>query len=364
MPTRPLVVRYEQDLARWQTRWQVIGLVLLAGVVVAWPFVMPSRWVTIGVQACTAIVGALALMVLTGFAGQISLGHAAFLGLGAYTVAVLGVHAHVPFWLSLPVAGLVSATVGLLLGPFALRLRGLYLAIVTLGLLYVVDHVLLSLSPWTGGVSGTPVPMHLWFTSPEGTSASLGDVPTMEIWGTKPSFSQRLYVLYVPLAVGCTLFVENIRRSRLGRAMMAVRDSDLAATALGIRPARVKVAAFGISSFLAGVAGGMFGLQQQYLTVHPPFDLNLSVQYIAMIVLGGVGTVFGGVAGALAFVMLTPLAETVGRQLPVISSLPSAQQSTVLFSVLVIAVLVLEPLGIYGVWLRVKRVFMAWPFRF
>ncbi|MEN0064524.1 MAG: branched-chain amino acid ABC transporter permease [Myxococcota bacterium] len=362
MPSRPLVVRYEQDLQRFVTRWQYWGLAILAVVIILWPVVLPSRWVTIGVQACTAIVGALGLMVLTGFAGQISLGHAAFLALGAYTVAMLGVHAHVPFWLALPAGGLVAAAVGLLVGPFALRLRGLYLAIVTLGLLYVVDHVLLSFSEWTGGVSGTPVPMYLGFTSPEGTSA-LGDVPTMDL-GIEVTFAQRLYVLFVPIAIGSTLLVENIRRSRLGRAMMAVRDSDLAAIALGIRPARVKVAAFGLSSFLAGLAGGMFGYQQQFITVHPPFDLNLSVQYIAMIVLGGVGTVFGGVAGAIAFVVLTPLAELVGRQLPLIGDLSSAQQSTVLFSLAVIGVLVVEPLGLYGVWLRVKRLFAAWPFRY
>jgi len=362
MPSRALVVRYEQDLQRFSTTWQHLGLALLAIVLALWPLVMPSRWVTIGVQACTAVVGALGLMVVTGFAGQISLGHAAFLALGAYTVAVLGVHAHVPFWLALPVAGLVSALVGLAVGPFALRLRGLYLAIVTLGLLYVVDHVLLSMSDLTGGVSGTPVPMHLGFTSAPGTS-SLGDVPTLDL-GIEISFAQRLYALYVPIAVCCTLLVENIRRSRLGRAMMAVRDSDLAATALGIRPARVKVLAFGISSFLAGLAGGMFGYQQQYITVHPPFDLSMSVQYIAMIVLGGVGTVFGGVAGAVAFVVLTPLAEVVGRQLPLVQELSSAQQSTVLFSLAVIGVLVFEPLGLYGLWLRVKRVFVAWPFRY
>ena len=356
MPSRPLVTRYEQDLHRFVDRWQYLGLFLLAVVIVLWPAVMPGRWVTIAVQACTAIVGSLALMILTGFAGQISLGHAAFLALGGYTAAMLSAHAHVPFWLCMPISGLVAASVGLLVGPFALRLRGLYLAIVTLGLMYLVNHVLMSLPDYTGGVSGIAVPMHLGF---EGMG--LPQVRRLEV-GFEATFAQRLYVLYVPLAVLATLFTQNIRRSRLGRAMISVRDSDLAATAIGIRPARAKVSAFLISSFMAGVAGAMFAFQQQYLTIHPPFDLNMSVQYIAMIVLGGVGTTFGGVAGALAFVMLTPLAELVGRELPFLAGLSSAQQSTVLFSGVVIAVLVLEPLGLYGVWLRLKRFFLAWPF--
>ena len=146
--------------------------------------------------------------------------------------------------------------------------------------------------------------------------------------------------------------------------MMAVRDSDLAASAIGVRPASTKVLAFGLSSFLAGVAGAMFAFQQQYVTVEPPFDLNMSVAYIAMIVLGGVGTVSGAVAGAIAYVALVPLAETVGRAVPLLDQLSSAQQSMLLFSVLVMVVLIFEPFGLYGVWLRVKRYFLAWPFRY
>lgn len=358
MPSAPLVTQYRQELQRFRDRWQYLGLALLGVVIVAWPLVMPNQWVTIGVQACTAIVGALALMIVTGFAGQISLGHAAFLALGAYTAALLGVRYHLPFVLCIPAAGAVAAAVGLLVGPFALRLRGLYLAIVTLGLMYMVNHVLLAYPDVTGGVAGTPVPMHTGFEGWGWPQYGRIDV------GVEVTFAQRLYVLYVPLAIAATLLTQNIRRSRLGRAMVAVRDSDLAATALGIRPARVKVGAFVVSSFMAGVAGAMFAFQQQYLTVHPPFDLNMSVQYIAMIVLGGVGTTFGGVAGALAFVMLTPFAEMVGRQLPFMAGLSSAQQSTVLFSLVMIMVLVWEPLGLYGVWLRVKRFFLAWPFRY
>ncbi len=364
MPTRPLVTSYREDLRLFPDMWHKVAWTLGGVFVLIFPLVASARWLTIANQALIAIVGSVGLMILTGFAGQISLGHAAFLALGAYTSAVLGQHLHVPFWLCMPFAGLVAAGVGLVVGPFALRLRGLYLAIVTLGLLFIVAHVLLSFPDLTGGVSGIAVPMHSWFTSPEGTSV-LGDVTQpWVLGGVTISFEHKLYGLYLALATGAALLASNLRRSHTGRAMMAVRDSDLAAAALGVHPARTKVLAFGISSFLGGLAGSMFAYQQQYITVEPPFDLHMSVAYIAMIVLGGIGTVFGAVAGALAYVVLSPLAETLGRDLPLLSALSSAQRSTLLFSVLVCGFLMAEPLGLFGIYLRVKRTFLAWPFRY
>lgn len=164
MPTRPLVVRYEDDLVLFPGTWHRIGLFVAAVVLLALPFVASPRWLSVSNLALVSVVGALGLMVLTGFAGQISLGHAAFLALGAYTVAILGEQWHLPFWLALPLGGLSAALVGLAVGPFALRLEGLYLAIVTLGLLYLVHHVLHSFPALTHGVSGIAVPMHGWFS--------------------------------------------------------------------------------------------------------------------------------------------------------------------------------------------------------
>ena len=145
---------------------------------------------------------------------------------------------------------------------------------------------------------------------------------------------------------------------------MAVRESDLAASVIGVRPAVAKILAFGISSFLAGIAGGAFALQQQYITIAPPFDLVMSIQYITMIVLGGVGTTFGAVAGALVFVICSPLMEWIGSNLPLLNKLTNAQQSTLLFSTLVCLILIYEPFGLYGVWLKIKRYFLTWPFRY
>jgi branched-chain amino acid transport system permease protein len=362
MPTRKLVTRYEDDLALFPSVWHKVALVLGVAVTLSFPFLSGARWLTVGNLALVSTVGATALMILTGFAGQISLGHAAFLALGAYTVAALG-NRGVPFWLGLPAAGLVAASVGLFVGALTLRMKGLYLAIVTVGLGVLVNHTLLSVPSLTGGLSGIAVPAHAWFAGPE--AARLSEfTDTMLLGPLRFTFERKLYFLFLALAAGTLLVARNLTRSPSGRAMMAVRDRDLAAAAVGVDPTRAKLLAFSLSSFLAGVAGGMFGLQQQYITVEPPFDLSMSVGYIAMIVLGGLGTVFGAAAGALAFTALAPLAEGVGRHLPLVDRLTSAQQSTVLFALIVVGFLVFEPLGLFGVWRRVQRYFAGWPFRY
>ncbi len=362
MPTRPLVVRYEDDLKLLPGLWHKAGGLLALTIALGYPWLVSARWLTVGNLALVAIVGAAALMVLTGFAGQVSLGHAAFLALGAYTAAVLGSKLGWPFWLALPLAGAVSTLVGVVIGVFALRLTGLYLSIVTLGLVFLTQHVLLAYPEVTNGLSGTSVPMYWWFRG------EAGPAPTVSgTWLVGPlvfTFERTLYFIFALLAGGAVWLTKNIQRSNSGRAMMAVRDQDLAAEVLGVATTQAKLQAFGFSSFLAGIAGAMFGYQQQYITVEPPFDLNLSIQFIAMIVLGGVGSVFGAVAGALAFTFLSPFAESVGQYLPLINQLTSAQQATVLLPLIVVLVLVLEPMGLLGVWLRVRRYFQAWPFRY
>lgn len=366
MPTRPLSTRYEHDLRLFASRWNQAGLALFAAVALAYPLLAGNRWLTIGNQALVAVVGSVGLMIVTGFTGQISLGHAAFLAVGAYTAAAMGTHLGVPFWLLIPAAGLASAVVGLLIGPFALRLKGLYLAIVTLGLIFLVRHVLLSLDVITRGVSGISVPMNWWFA--EGAAGGVAGAGSfgrsVSLGAIELDFDKQLFYLFLLLAAGTALFAKNLTRSRTGRAMAAVRDRDIAAAIIGVDLARVKVMAFAISSFFAGVAGAMFAFSQRFITVDPPFNLLLSVQYIAMIVLGGIGTVFGAVAGALAFTMLGPLAENVGGLLPLVRDLSTAQQQTVLFSLVVGAFLLFEPLGLFGIWLRTKLYFMAWPFRY
>ena len=362
MPTRPLVTRYEDDLRLFPDMWHKVGL-LLGTITVLWfPFYVGDYWLIIGNLALISIVGSVALMVLTGFSGQISLGHAAFLAVGSYTMAILGLQYQLPYWLILPICGLIAAAVGLAIGVFALRLQGLYLAIVTIGLLYMVRHVLhYGIPDLTGGSVGSEVPIYVWFGE---TEAQMYDIYETMVYGPiELDFQQKMYFTFLCIAVLVTWMAKNLHRSGAGRAMMAVRDQDIAASALGVDPAKAKILSFAVSSFFAGIAGGMFAMQQQYITIDP-FHLDMAIAYIAMIVLGGIGSVFGAVAGAIAFAFLTPLAEYVGPHLPYLSQLSTSQQSTVLFSVVVCTFLVVEPLGLFGIWLRIKRYFMAWPFRY
>ena len=358
MPTTPLATRYEDDLRLLASRWRQVGIVVLAILLLTYPLQASGRWMTIANLALVSIVGAVGLMILTGFTGQISLGHAAFLAIGAFTAAALATQLGMPWWIGMPVAGIIAAAVGLAIGPFALRLRGLYLAIVTVGLVFLVEHILVHWRWVSGGHAGTSVPMYWWFDGPR-----VGATP----WELGPySFgsTHQIYVIFLIIAIATVLFATNLRRSRTGRAMAAVRDRDVAAAVMGVNVSRAKFEAFGISSFFAGVAGAMYGYQQQFVTVDPPFNLFMSIDYIAMIVLGGIGTVVGAVLGALAFVMLGPLAEGLLGGIGVLGNLTSSQQQRMLLAVVVGVFLIAEPLGLYGIWLRIKVYFMAWPFRY
>ncbi|MFP4311443.1 MAG: branched-chain amino acid ABC transporter permease [Nitriliruptoraceae bacterium] len=358
MPTKPLSVRYEDDLRLLSSRWRQAGTVVLVAFVLLFPLRASSLWLTLGAEILVFVVGAVGLMILTGFTGQISLGHSAFIGIGGYTAAILGTTYGVPFWLIIPVAGLLAAAVGMAVGPFALRLRGLYLAIVTLGLVFLVAHVLRSFPEITGGLSGLAVPMLWWFDGPAVSSLET------TILGTPLSSAILKYYLFLVLAVLAVLFATNLRRSHTGRAMAAVRDRDVAAAVMGVDVARTKYVAFGVSSFLAGVAGAMFAWEAQFLTIDATVNLFISIEYIAIIVIGGIGTVVGAVLGSVAFVVLGQLADTLLGGLPLLSELSSAQRQSTFQAILVAIFLIVEPFGLYGLWLRVKFYFMAWPFRY
>jgi branched-chain amino acid transport system permease protein len=358
MPTKPLSVRYEDDLRLLSSRWRQAGVVLLVLFVLVFPLRASSLWLTLGSEILVFMVGAVGLMILTGFTGQISLGHAAFIGIGGYTAAILGGTYGVPFWLIVPVAGVLSAAVGLAVGPFALRLKGLYLAIVTLGLVFLVAHVLRSFPELTGGLSGISVPMLWWF---DGQTVSTAQ---FEVLGTPLSSAIQKYYIFLVLAAVAVLFATNLRRSHTGRSMAAVRDRDVAAAVMGVDVARTKYVAFGVSSFLAGVAGAMFGWEAQFLTIDATVNLLISIEYIAIIVIGGIGTVVGAVLGAVAFVVLGQLADAFLGELPLLSELSSAQRRNTFQAVLVAVFLIVEPFGLYGIWLRIKFYFMAWPFRY
>jgi branched-chain amino acid transport system permease protein len=364
MPIRPLVTRYEDDLSLFPTRWNKIAMVLCVALLVSVPFIADRYWLDVVNLTAVYVVGAVALTILTGFTGQVSLGHAGFLAVGAYGAAVLGNHLGIPFWLVIPASGFMAAAVGLVAGPFALRLRGLYLAIITIGLVFVVNHTLRSFPDVTGGVQGTTVPMLWWFDRAGAADYLGGYRASTNVGPLTLAADVKLYVLFVLLAAFAVWCGVNIRRSNSGRAMMAVRDHDLAAAVLGVNPAKYKIVAFGVSSFLAGIAGAMYAFKAAYITIDPPFNLNMSVEFIAIIVIGGSTTIFGATVGALFFGLVRPLVESFANRLDFLEGVTTSQQSLLMLAVLVIGVMLVEPAGMTGLWLRLRRYFESWPFRY
>jgi branched-chain amino acid transport system permease protein len=355
--------QYADDLRLFRTRMAKAGLIAL---IVAWllvpPVVVSEFWLSVLNYAGIAAIGAIGLNLLTGYTGQVSLGHAFFLGVGAYTAAQLGDEFGLPLPLWLLGAGLMGALIGAVIGPFALRLRGNYLAIVTLGLVFLGEHLFRNLDSVTGGNSGTSV----------GASASLGiyDPRDLTIAGEVYTPQQGWFWLIWALVALFALLAKNIVRTRPGRAIQAVRDRDVAAEIIGVRLGTYKVGAFAVSSALAGVAGALFGAYQEFVSPEE-WSLFLSIQYIAIIIVGGVGTIFGSILGALFLGGLPAIIEEYSDSIPGVStsaggdgfiSVFSLNQA--IFGVLIVLFLVFEPRGLAAIWLRAKAYFKAWPFSY
>ena len=355
--------RYDDELRLFRSRSSKAGLVLLlAGFVLLPQILTDDFWLSILNYAGIAAIGAIGLNLLTGYTGQVSLGHAFFLGCGAYVAAQVGDELGLPLPLWLLAAAVFGGLLGALTGPFALRLRGNYLAIVTLGLVFLGEHVFRNADSITGGNSGTSVdaPTHV----------GLFDIKEAEILGTLWSPNQAWFWVIWGLVGIVALLSKNIVRTRPGRAIQAVRDRDVAAEVIGVRLGSYKVGAFALSSALAAMAGALYGTYQQFVSPEE-WSLFLSIQYIAIIIVGGVGTIFGSILGALFLGGLPALIERYSESIPGVQS--SASDSgfisvfsfnQAVFGVLIVLFLVFEPRGLAAIWLRIKAYFKAWPFSY
>jgi branched-chain amino acid transport system permease protein len=361
-----LIVRYEDELKLFRTWQQKLGYLLLVVVWLAAPFVIQDKWLNILNFCGLLAIGAIGLNILTGFTGQVSLGHAFFIGCGAYTVAYFGVQQELSMVTWLPLAAIVGAVVGAIIGPFALRLRGQYLAIITLGLLFIGQHVFSNWKSVTGGGFGTStaVPLDL---------GSL-DFADLSLFGSDYSRAQGMFWFFWALVAVAALLAKNLIRSRPGRALQAVRDRDLAAEVIGVSQFRYKVGAFAVSSAYAAVSGALYGAFLQFVDPEQfggVRGLFLSIQFIAMIILGGVGTIFGSVLGAIVIGSIPFLIKDYSSAIPLVTwelggkpllDVPLLEQ--VLYGLLIIAALLIEPRGLAAVWLRLKAYFKSWPFSY
>ncbi|MDH3517962.1 MAG: branched-chain amino acid ABC transporter permease, partial [Acidimicrobiia bacterium] len=266
-------------------------------------FLGKNDWLKLLSTVFIFAVGALGLNILTGLAGQVSLGHAFFMGVGAYTATWLGspegalAGLGLPMWIWLPAAGIVPALIGIAVGPTAVRVRGLYLAIVTLGLVFIGEYLFRNLDSITGGSqSGRTFPnfeLRLWKEE-----TPLIDFSRDGAWlGIEISSEAKTYLFLLVICLIFVLYAKNIQRTRVGRAFQAIRDRDVAAEIMGVNEFAYKLLAFGISSFFAGVSGALLA-SFVGRTIPERWDLLLSVQFIAIILIGGAGTVSGTLMGA------------------------------------------------------------------
>lgn len=332
--------RYEQDVSLFQHGGQkfwyaVLGLVLLAA-----PFIVSSYVLTQLSQVAIYSIVAFGLMLLAGFTGQLSLGHAAFLAVGAYTEAVLAIKG-VPFFVSVPIAAVFAALVGIVVGLPALRVKGLYLGIATLAFGTIIEEVIARAEPITGGNAGLMV-------------------PPVDLFGLRFADGPAFYYLAVAFALGACLILINLLRSPTGRAFVAIRDSEISAQSMGVNLAVYKTLSFAISAAFAGVAGALYAHNLRFLSPDQ-FTVVQSIEMIMMVVIGGLGSIHGAVFGAIFLVALPQAINAVKPVLPSFLSEATGLQPTIFGAVLVLVVL-FEPLGLYGAWLKTRTYFDLFPF--
>lgn len=330
---------YIEDVALLDTRAQKAWFALFIVLLLAIPFAVGPLWLDLANQILLGSIGAVALMLLTGFAGQISLGHAGLLAAGAFTTGILFKELAAPFWITLPASAAVGAALGLVFGLPSLRLRGLYLAVSTLALHFIVIHAGAEYETKRGYSTGILV-----------------DSPLTD--------ARQWYFALLAASALTILFSLNLLRSRTGRAWRAIHGREAVAEALGISVRGAKLSAFVISSALTAVAGCLFAYFRGFVSVEA-FSLYLTIQYVAMIIVGGMGSILGAVLGTI-FVVLFPYAIDA---LMAASGLGERLSSVVFavnyaaFGLVMILFLVFEPQGLVGIWRRVRDWFLLWPFK-
>ena len=331
---------YEQDIGLARHGGHRFWYSVLAGLLVASPWLLPEYWLAqLTFVLIYAIVG-LGLMLLSGFTGQFSLGHAAFLGVGAYTQAALtGVG--VPFPLALVAAAAVSACVGVIVGLPALRLKGIYLGIATLAFGFIVEEVFARWESVTGGNAGK-------------------HVKSPDLFGWTLDSGESFYYLCLLVTVLATLAILNLLRSPTGRAFVAIRDSEISAQSMGIHLARFKTMSFAISAALAGVGGALYAHKLKFISPDQ-FGVLQSIDLILMIVIGGLGSVHGAFLGAIFLITMPQVISLAKDYLPEAIGMAPGLQGLV-YGVVLIAFVLFEPLGLYGRWLKVRTFFQLFPF--
>ena len=331
---------YDQDIDLARHGGHRFWYSALALVLVLAPWGLPEYWLAqLTFILIYGIVG-VGLMLLAGYTGLFSLGHAAFLGVGAYTHTVLAAMGW-PFPLSLAAAAALSAAVGAVVGLPALRVKGIYLGIATLAFGFIVEEGLARWESVTGGNAGKIV-------------------PGVDVLGWKADTGESFYYVCLVCAAACTLAVLNLLRSPTGRAFVAIRDSEISAQSMGIQLARYKTMSFMISAALAGIGGALYAHQIRFLSPDQ-FGIIQSIDLLLMVVIGGLGSIHGAFLGA-AFLISMPQVIALGKDFlpPAIGQAPGLQGAV--YGAVLIAFVLFEPMGLYGRWLKIRTWFQLFPF--
>lgn len=335
---------YIADAALFDSRTQRIWLAMAGALLLLFPFMASDYWLYLACLVSINVAGATGLNILTGYTGLVSLGQAAFMGLGAYTVAIVQARWGTPVLFNLLAGGLVAMLGGIVVGLPSLRVKGLYLAIATIAASFIA-HFLFANLRLTGGTAGLTL-------------------QPATVFGVALDTSFRLYWVIVPVTLLMLLGAANLFRTRIGRAFIAIRDRDISAEVLGIPLLRYKLLSFGLSSFYAGVAGGLWAYFFRVVTPES-FPLLMSIFFLAAIIVGGMGSILGGILGAVFMTMVPELLKLIVDLLPGGSELAVflSPVRTMVFGLLIIVFLVFEPQGLAEMWRRLRRFFHLWPFR-
>ena len=331
---------YAQDISLAKHPGHVFWYSTLLLLLLAAPGIVTEYWLAQLTFVMIYAIAGLGLMLLAGFTGLFSLGHAAFLGVGAYTQAVL-TNAGVPFPIALAGAAALSAAVGFVVGLPALRVKGIYLGMATLSFGFIVEEVLARWESVTGGNAGK-------------------HIKAPDIFGWKLETGNEFYFLCLVISVIATLAILNLLRSPTGRAFVAIRDSEISAQSMGIQLSYYKTLSFAISAALAGVAGALYAHKLQFISPEQ-FNILQSIDLLLMIVIGGLGSVHGAFLGAIFLITMPQVIALLKDYLPAaIGQAPGLQG--LVYGVVLVAFVLFEPMGLYGRWLKVRAYLQLFPF--
>ena len=339
---------YAEDMAIVRTRTQWVLMIAFLILVFSMPLFLNNYWLSIFNVLGITLIAATGLNILVGYCGQLSIGHAGFIAVGAYTSAILSAKLGLPFPVAIICSGIMAGAIGLIFGIPSLRVKGFYLAITSIAAQFIILYVINHWTGLTGGTNGMSVPY-----------ASFGGF----VFNTEG----KQFYLIIGIAVLCIFFAKNLARTRVGRAFIAIRDNDLAAEVMGINLFYYKMLAFFIGCFMAGIAGSLMAHWSGSISAEN-FSFTDSILYVGIIIIGGLGSTLGPILGVILIrfldVFVTQLSPALQSTFPNLPSGFTTGIAPMVFGLVIILFLIFEPRGLAHRWSLFKSSYRLWPFSY